>query len=52
MRKKALINVQADVTRKAIGLNFCLGIDLHTYFVYTSSEGSNESAYMPGFTHA
>ena len=48
MRKYAqmpLINVHADVSSEAGGLNFGLRLHLHPYFVNASSEGSYESAH-------
>ena len=41
-----LINGHADLSHRASGLNFDLNIYLYPYFVYTSSEGSGESAHM------
>ena len=40
-----LINVRADVSSEARGLNVCLSFHLHPYFVYGSSEGSSESVH-------
>ena len=36
-----------DVSSKIKGLQFGLSLHLHPYFVYGSSEGSDESAHMP-----
>ena len=40
------INDHSDISRVARGLNFGLSPHLHPYFVYTSSEGSGESANL------
>ena len=41
-----LINALADISSKARCLNFTLSLSLHSYFVYASSEGSDESGHM------
>ena len=44
--RPSLFNVHADAPRGAIGLMFGLSFFLLLYFVYASSEGSDESAHM------
>ena len=41
-----LIKAHAEVSSEARGLNFCLSLHLHPYFMYASSEGSGGSAHM------
>ena len=41
-----LINALADISSKARCINFDLSLRLPPYFVYASSEGSDESAHM------
>ena len=41
-----LINANADVSSKAIGILFCMSIQLYPYFVHANSEGSGASPHM------
>ena len=40
------LNVHADVSGEAIGLNFGRCLHLHQNFVYASNEGSDESPHL------
>ena len=40
------LDTHADLPRGTICLKMSLGLHLHPYFVYASSEGSGESARM------
>ena len=42
-----ILNVHADVSKEASGLNIDVILHPHLYFVYASSECSGESQYMP-----
>ena len=42
----SLINIYADVSSDANGLNFGLSIHLHPYFVYASNKGLPESLLL------
>ena len=44
--QKPPINVHAGVSIADSGRNFGLGLHLHSYFVYASIEGSDESAHL------
>ena len=39
------LNARADVSNVARGLDFGLGLNLHPYLMYASSEGSGESTH-------
>ena len=40
------LNAYADVSSRARGINFGLNLQLHLYFVYTSSEGSAKLVHL------
>ena len=44
-----ITNAHADTPNKARGQQFGLGLHLHAYSVYVSSEGSGESVHMRRF---
>ena len=44
--QEPLFDAHADIPSGAIGLIFGLNLHLHTYFLYVSSKGSVESAYL------
>ena len=44
--QKPLINDHDDVSSDARSLQFGLSLHLHLYFLYASSEGSGESAFI------
>ena len=50
MAQMSLIISLADVPNEARGLN--IGLKLHIYFVYASSEGSGKSKHMHKFAMA
>ena len=43
--QKPLLNVNAGVSRETRGPSFSLGVHLHPYFVYASSESAGETAH-------
>ena len=45
-----LINANIDISSEARGPKFGMSLHLHPYFVYTSGEGSGESAHMRRLT--
>ena len=45
-----LINVNADISSKARGPHCGFSLQLHPYFVYTSSDDAHESAHMQLFS--
>ena len=40
------LNAHADISREVSNLNFGLGLHLHPYFVYATSQGSGQSLHM------
>ena len=44
--QKTHLNAHADVFSGVRGLNFCLSLHLHPYFVNASGEDSDETAHM------
>ena len=44
--QKRPLNTHSNVSSGARGLNFALSLNQHPYFMYASSEGSEELAHM------
>ena len=45
-KQKHLLNTHSDISSGARGLNLNLSLHLHPCFVYVSSKGSSEPAYL------